>query len=126
VTTNLLGNGWTTVNVGYAGSVQGIQGTFNIENPPSFVNPAGFYTTIHIDDSLDTATLTPTLGSFVNPADSEHNNDDWGTVHGLGQAADINYEYDDTASLSILTGAHTTTNVQTTGGIPTTINGHYV
>src|SRR5262249_13723637 len=35
-TTNFVGGGVTTVTVGSAGSVQGILGPLNIENPPSF------------------------------------------------------------------------------------------
>jgi len=109
VTTNLIGNGGRdTVNVGNAGSVQGILGTLSIENPPSF-------NTINVNDSADTTARTVTLSTFVNPNDSQHNSDPWGTITGLAPAA-INYEYDDTTSVSVTTGhAADTVNVLATG-----------
>ena len=100
--------GGDTVNVGNAGSVQGILGTLSIENPPS-------HDTISVDDSADTTARTVTLSTFVNPADSEHNSDPWGSITGLAPAA-INYEYRDTSSVSVTTGhGADTVNVRATG-----------
>ncbi len=79
--------------VGNGGSVQSIQGTLNIENPTSF-------NTITVDDSSDSAGHTVTLSSFVNPDDSDRNSDPWGKIRGLAPA-DINYEYSDTAHVTI-------------------------
>src|SRR5262249_658088 len=116
-TTNLVGNGPTTVNVGNNGSVQGILGTLNVEDPTG-------HAILNIDDSADgqaarTVTLS-TLGS--NPADSESNSDPWGQVSGL--AAPINYEYSDSASLMVATGtvAGSTINVQATGTTTTVVS----
>jgi hypothetical protein len=110
VTTNLTGNWINTVNVGNAGSVQGILGTINIDNPKIGDN-------LSINDSGDTATHTATLGTFTPPGDTP-----WGSLTGLAPAA-INYEYADMSSVAILTGPATTLNVQDTGGTPTTVNG---
>jgi hypothetical protein len=41
VTTNLVGGGPLAVNVGNAGSVQGILGAVSVENPPDFTTPTG-------------------------------------------------------------------------------------
>src|SRR5207245_2896825 len=43
---DIVSDGNATVTVGNAGSVQGIQGTLTIQNPPS-------YTTVNVDDSND-------------------------------------------------------------------------
>jgi hypothetical protein len=113
VTTNLIGNGLTWVNVGNAHSVQGIQGTLNIENPQGS-------SVISVDDSADTAAHAAVLSPFTRAGDS----DAWGSLSGL--AAAINYEYSDTSSLAIRVGANTSTNVQNTNLVPTTINGRTV
>jgi hypothetical protein len=120
VTTNLRGHASTTVNVGNAGSAQGIVGTLNIENPPSF-------TAIVVDDSAHntSAATTVTLSTLgTNSSDSQGNTDRWGQVLGLTPAP-INYEYFDTSSLTINggggTGAHTW-NILATGD-STAING---
>jgi hypothetical protein len=111
---NVIGSGHDTVNVGNAGSVQGILAAVNIENPPS-VN------TINVNDSADTTARTVTLSTFVNPNDSQHNSDPWGRITGLAPAA-INYEYDDTTSVSVTTGhAADTVNVLATG-VTTTLS----
>jgi uncharacterized repeat protein (TIGR01451 family) len=85
----------TTVNLTNAGSVQGILGTVNIENPPTF-------NAITIDDSADTTGRMVTLASQTssNPDDSQGNNDTYGTITGLAPGT-INYEYKDTNSLNI-------------------------
>jgi hypothetical protein len=119
-TLNFVAGGNTTVNVGYNGSVQGILATLNLENPPAF-------NSITLDDSADPTARTVTLSSFnPNGADSEGNNDIWGRVRGLSASADINFEYLDTASLTINggSGGNTFTVNSTTMGMPgtTTIN----
>ncbi len=98
-TTNLVGAGTTTVLVTDQGSVQGIQGTLNVENPAS-------KTILMLDDSADPTPLTVTTGTFVNSADSETNTDPWGYVHGLAPAA-INYEDADLSSVTLKTGSGT-------------------
>ncbi len=98
VETNLISHGLATVNVGNGGSVAGIQGTLNIENPP-------LHTVVNVDDSADTTAGTVTLSTLgTNPADSEGNSDTWGQISGLAPA-NINYEYADTSSLTIQTGS---------------------
>jgi hypothetical protein len=126
-TVHVVGGGSDTVNIGANGSVQGIQGTVNIENPPSL-------TTIHVDDSADSTARTVTLSNiFSNPADSEGNSDPWGQISGLAPGT-INYEYSHTQSLTISTGTAAgnvidvqatdqTTNLISNG--PTTINVGY-
>jgi hypothetical protein len=119
VMTNLVNNGPNTiVNVGSAGSVQGITRTLNIENPP-------WYNTINIDDSLDPYTRTATLATVgSNPNDSEGDSDVWGQVYGLMPGA-INFEYRDTTSIAVQTGtpAGNVVNVQQTG-VTTNIVAH--
>src|SRR5262249_44355438 len=58
VPVNLIGHGGNTVNVGNAGSVQAINGSLTISNPPSF-------TTLNLDDSADAAALTVTLDTVT-------------------------------------------------------------
>jgi hypothetical protein len=130
-TTNLVstGSGLTTVNVGNAGSVQGIRGALNIEHP----GPSGG-NAINLNDSADTASRTVTLSSLGSySADSDHNSDPWGQVSGLAPAA-ISYEYADTSSLTIQTNGGSsgntinvlatgaTTNLVSTGTGLTTVN----
>ena len=120
VTTNFVGGAGSIVNVDNAGTVQGILGALNIENPPSF-------NSIVIDDSADSTARTVTLSSFSpNPFDSDLNSDTYGKVHLLAPA-DINYEFGDTSSLTIDGGSGGNTfNVTTTmaGSFgTTTING---
>jgi hypothetical protein len=121
VTTNLVGNGPTTVKVGNStDGVQDVAGTLNIENPPAL-------TTVTVDDSADTSAPTFTLSTLgVNPADSEYAQgvrDIWGQISGLPSGAVINYEYPDTASLTLKTGAGATTDVLATG-VTTTLVGN--
>ena len=85
VTTNLSSfGGHDTVNVGNAGSVQGILGTLNIQNPPNF-------DTINVDDSADTVARTATLSTFASAGAN------FGSITGLAPAA-INFKYADTSS----------------------------
>jgi parallel beta-helix repeat protein len=111
VTTNLVGNAATAVHIGNAGSVQGIRGVLNLENPPS-------HDGVTVDDSLDPTARTVSLSTLDVTADSQDNTDPWGRIHGLAPA-DINYEYADTFNLTIVTGpaAGTVVNVQATGTI---------
>ena len=100
--------GHDTVNVGNAGSVQGILGALTIQNPPSF-------NTINVDDSADTTARTVTLSTFVSGGAS------WGSITGLAPAA-INYKYADTSGVNITTGSgNDTVNVLATG-VPTNLS----
>jgi hypothetical protein len=96
-----------TIAIGNAGSVQGIVGTLNVENPYSF-------NTITVDDSADSGqtALLSTLGT--NPSDSEQNADPWGSISGLS-LGNINYEYADTKSVTLMSGIADTINVSGTG-----------
>jgi hypothetical protein len=76
--------GRDTVNVGNAGSVQGILGALTIQNPPSL-------TTLNINDSADRVARTATLSTFVSGGAN------FGSITGLAPAA-INYKYADTSS----------------------------
>jgi hypothetical protein len=117
-TTNIVGHGSSTVNVGNAGSVQGILGALNIENPPSF-------NTVVVDDSADATARTVTLSSGGNAFnDSDGNGDPYGFITGLAPAT-ISYEYFNTTSVTINGGSGAglhTYNVLATG-VTTTING---
>src|SRR5207237_5431604 len=106
-TINVQGSGSDTVNIGFGGSVQGITGAVNIENPLS-------YSTVYVDDSADTNARTATLDTFQNPGDSEGNNEGWGQISGLAPGT-INYEYADTGSVTIKTGDAATVSVLATG-----------
>jgi hypothetical protein len=79
-----------TVNVTNAGSVQGIQGTVNIENTSSF-------DTLTIDDSADTTARNASLATFTPTGDSA-----WEGLTGLAPGA-INYELDD-ITLAVISG----------------------
>ena len=112
------GGALDTVNVGEAGSVQGILAPVTITNPPS-------WNTINIDDSADPSSRTVTLSTVTPPGDT-----DWGQVTGLAPAA-ISYKYGDTSSVHITTGTGAdTVNVWETGvttyistsGVQSTVN----
>jgi hypothetical protein len=118
-TTNLVGplagmSGYLTVWVPFPGhSVQGINGTLNIEGRSN----------IHLDDSADQApnkiVTISTLGT--NPDDFEGDSDPWGQVVGLAPAH-INFEYADTAiELQTGTSSSTVVNVLQTGAYSTNI-----
>ena len=121
VTTDILAAGASTVNVGNAGSVQGILGTLNLENPSSF-------TTVVIDDSADATARTVTLRTIgVLPSDFNANSDAYGNISGLAPA-DIHYEYNDTSSLTVkggtpASGPGNTFNVQATGAVTSIVGG---
>jgi hypothetical protein len=97
VTTNIVSHAGDSVNVGNAGSLAGIVGTLNIENPPN-------RTDLTIDDSADTTARTVTLSDIgPNPSDFEHGTNDWGQVRGLAPAP-INYEYSDLDNVTLALG----------------------
>ena len=81
-TLNVTSAGNDTINVGNAGSVQGILGTLNVEDPPSFA-------TLNVNDSADATARTVTLGTFTPSGDTP-----WGSISGLAPAS-INYEQAD-------------------------------
>jgi hypothetical protein len=109
VAINVNGGGSDVVNLGNAGSVQGILGAVAVENPPDL-------TTLNINDSADQAARTVTLSTFTPFIDSP-----WGTITGLAPAA-ISYEYADTSSVHLTTGhGPNTVNVLATG-VPTYLN----
>ena len=78
---SINGGGSDTVNVGNAGSVQGILGSLTIQNPPSF-------TTLNVNDSADTFPRTATLSTFTSGGAN------FGLIVGLAPAA-ISYKYAD-------------------------------
>jgi hypothetical protein len=101
-TTNLVGNGTTTVQVGNNGNVLPIQGTLNIDDPNGSA-------TLTVDDSADTAatTVTQSGNPFTNATSGY---EPWGSIVFQGPnptsaaGATINYEYADTASVTIKGG----------------------
>jgi uncharacterized repeat protein (TIGR01451 family) len=83
-----------TVTITNAGSVQGILGNVNVENPVGT-------DTITVDDSADTAAQAVFLDSLApNSSDSEGNSDTYGTIDGLAPA-EIAYEAPDTNNVTI-------------------------
>ncbi|HEV3443621.1 MAG TPA: hypothetical protein VG099_03205, partial [Gemmataceae bacterium] len=116
-TTNLVSDGATDVNVGN-GDCHRIMGILNIENP------AGS-NTVTVDDSAEFSAPAITLGTMMggNPNDSQSNSDPWGQISGLAPG-NINYEYGDTSSLILKTGAGTgiVVNVQATCTLTTIIS----
>jgi hypothetical protein len=90
VVVNLAATGQSYVNVGN-GSVQGIQGTLQITNPPSF-------NAITVNDSADPVAANATLNQFTGSDGNQ-----WGSILGLAPAA-INYRDIDTSSLQVVTG----------------------
>jgi hypothetical protein len=111
IATTIVTNNDATINIGNGGSVAGIQGTLYIESPPAF-------NTININDSVDTTARTVQMGTWTPFGDTN-----WGYIAGLGGAANINFEYADTGSVTIDGSAHASTyNLQGTG-VPTTVQG---
>jgi hypothetical protein len=97
------GGAGDVVTVGSGGTLQNILGSVTIENPPSL-------TTVLVDDSADNSARTFQHDSFTPTGDSE-----FGRIAGLA-AAPINYEYNDTRSLTINTGpGGVTANILGTG-----------
>jgi hypothetical protein len=110
VTTNLIGHGGDTVNLGNNGSVQGIWGTLNISNPPS-------YTAINVDDSADPFAQHATLSQATINGDPN-----WEALSGLAPAA-INYYDYDVSNIAMLINSSSCVDVLDDGGIYTTVNG---
>src|SRR5262249_9863696 len=81
VTTIFADSSTDTVNVGNAGSVQGIQVRLVIENPY-------YYTTINVNDQNDSGDRTVTIDTFRPSGDF----DDFGRIQGLAPA-EIDFEY---------------------------------
>ena len=109
------GDGSETVNVGNAGSVQGIRGALTIRNPEDF-------TTVNVNDSADTTARTVVLSTFVSGGAN------WGAITGLAPAA-VHYVYGDTRNVNVTTGlGNDTINVLATGvnvlppGLTTSLN----
>jgi hypothetical protein len=113
-----IGGGSDTVTLGN-GTTQNILGAVNIEGTAPLTN------TIVLNDASDTQLRTVTVSNMLNganPADYEGNADIWGQVSGLAPA-NINFEYEDTASVTIDgSNAGSTYNIQATG-VATTVNG---
>jgi hypothetical protein len=107
VPTSLSSNGGgDLINVGSAGTVQGIFAPLTIQNPPNF-------DTINLDDSADTVARTVTLSTFVSGGAN------WGSITGLAPAA-IRYKYADTDGVNLTTGqGNDTVNVRATGAMTT-------
>jgi hypothetical protein len=101
-TTISSGGGHDTVNVGFNGGLQDIQGALTVKNPPSF-------TTLNIDDSADTAARKVTIDS--------------GAITGLAPVV-ISYIQNDLHALTIDGGTKgdtfTVVNTPTNGSNPVT------
>ncbi|HJZ58110.1 MAG TPA: hypothetical protein VKE74_24425, partial [Gemmataceae bacterium] len=89
VATTLTSSGGNdTVNVGNAGSVQGIRGALTIQNPPSF-------TTLNVDDSADTVARFAVTLSTISSGGAT-----FGSITGLAPAA-ISYKYAGTNAVNV-------------------------
>src|SRR5262249_51534831 len=77
------GSASETVNIGNAGSVQGILAPVTVQNPPSF-------TTLNINDSADTTARTAGISTAASAGTS------FAARTGL-PPADIPYQFDDTS-----------------------------
>ncbi len=107
---SIASTGTATVNVGTGGSVQSIQGSVTITNPPSF-------TTVNVDDSADSGTRTATLDTTTIGGLA------YGRLSGLAPAQ-ILFKYSDTNTATIQTGTGTeVVNILATGK-PTTVLAH--
>jgi hypothetical protein len=96
VPVNVYGGGTSTINIGNAGSLAGIQGPIDLENPPSF-------NTINIDDSADTTAHAITLSVVNNTTILHSDNDNAVQLSGLAPAT-ITWEGFDTTSATIRGG----------------------
>jgi hypothetical protein len=114
--TNIVTGTPSTINVGN-GTVSGIAGALNIENPPAF-------NTIVINDASDTHARTVTVSIIgANPFDSQGDSNPWGQVSGLAPA-NINFELFDTNSVTIDgSNAGSTYNIRGTGTATTVVGG---
>jgi hypothetical protein len=109
VATTIISNGSGTVNVGNAGSVQGIVGPLIITDPTGLNN-------LNVDDSADATARTATLRRDIarGPA--------FGQVAGLAPAT-IDFNNSQIRGLILQTGANATVNVLSSGA-PITVTGH--
>ena len=104
VTTNLsTSGGLDVVNVGNAGSVQGILGALNVQNPPS-------HDTINVNDSADLAFRSVVIDT-VTP---------FNRIIGLAPAI-IEYKAADASSVTIFIGPFTHVTNNQTIGVPITV-----
>jgi autotransporter-associated beta strand protein len=118
VPVNVYAAGHSTINIGNAGSLAGIQGPVALENIPSF-------STVNIDDHLD-----PNPHPFVtlstqasSPYDSGASHEAYGRLSGLAPAP-ISWEYNDTSGVTINgAGGGTTFTVIDVPQVATTLNG---
>ena len=107
---NLIGHGSDTVNVGNAGSVQGINGPLTISGPPSFA-------TVIVDDSADSAPRTVILDTVTIGSSN------YGRIAGLAPAA-IYYGHAATSTVTVqMAAGGGLVNVVTTGE-PVSLIGH--
>jgi hypothetical protein len=109
VPTSIVGRAANTVNVGNAGSVQGIAAALIIINPPAF-------TTLNVDDSTDTSPRTATLFTDLSRGLP------FGQLVGLAPAP-IEFKYADTQAVTIQLGSNAALSVYATG-VATNVVGH--
>jgi hypothetical protein len=110
-TTVTGGAGNNTVNVGNAGSVQGIGGNLYVNDPTG-------HTTLNVDDSAD-----PTIGTFFH---QHSGNYEYGVLSYSGTQSGFNlfYKASDTTSLTVQTAAVGATVNFAQAVVPTTLIGH--
>ncbi len=108
---NLIGHSaHTTVTLGSAGSVQGIQGEVTVSNPPSL-------TDLYVYDDSDSGNRTVAVGD--DPADPTY-----GQIIGLAPGP-IYYHYGDVTAVDVHTGTGTeTVNLTATGSRGVNLIGH--
>ena len=91
--TNIIGHSnSTTINVGLGGSVQGIQNTLTLTNPPA-------HNLVYVDDSADTVGRSVSLGTFVGSDGL------YGTIVGLAPGSIYYKEADTFTAVNVLTGS---------------------
>ena len=110
VATSIVGHGAGAVNVGNAGSAQGIAGALTIMNPPN-------YTALSVYDSADTSSRTATLDTDTSTGYA------FGRLAGLAPAT-IEFKYADTLGATIQTGVGGGVVYVRATGVSTSIVGH--
>jgi hypothetical protein len=100
------GNAQDVVNLGSNGSVQNIRGAVAIENPPDL-------SSVVVDDWADAQRRSLTLSNYTPPRDTS-----FGQIADLAPAP-IKYEYDDTRTVTIKTGAGGVNASVSNTGVPT-------
>ncbi|HLJ97640.1 MAG TPA: hypothetical protein VKU02_31050 [Gemmataceae bacterium] len=111
VPTTLVGYTASTVKVGNAGKVEGIQGALTIQNPPN-------HTTLTVDDRNDSQNHSAVTIDTISIAGASY-----GQILGLG-AATIQFKYVDTQSVTLHTGMGGASVYVLGTGVPTTLVGH--